>query len=74
MLTTLSIVSLDQGKIHGAAQTPDQICERLADDAMVRSLGTVLAAGRRAMARLASQSAGRGAATKTPTLSHPTAS
>jgi hypothetical protein len=74
MLTTLSIVSLDQGKIHSAAQTPDQICERLADDAVVRSLGPVLAAGRRAMVWLASWSAGRGAATKTSTLSHPAAS
>ena len=73
MLTTFSILSLDQGKIHGAAQTPDQMSERLADDAMVRSLGTVLAAGRRAM-WLASRSARRGAATKTATLPHPAAS
>jgi len=74
MLTTLSILSLDQGMIQGSAEAPDQICERLADDAMVRSLGTVLAAGRRAMVWLASRSARRGTATKTPTLSHPAAS
>ena len=70
MLTTLSIVSPDQGKIHGAAQTPDQIGERLADDAMVRLLSTVLAEGRRVMAWVASRSTGRGSATTTPTLSH----
>ena len=74
MLTTLSIVSLDQGKIHGAAQTPDQICERLGDDAMVRSLRTVLAEGRRAMAWVTSRSTGLGAASRASTLSHPTAS
>ena len=73
MLTTLSIVSLDQGKIHGAAQTPDQLCERLADDAKVRSFRTVLAAGRRAMAWLATRSTGRGDATTTPKISHPAA-
>ena len=74
MLTTLSIVSLNQGKIHGEAQTADQICERLADDATVRSFRTTIAAGRRAIAWLATRVTGRGAATTAPTLSHPTAS
>jgi len=74
MLTTLSIVSLDQGKIHGEAQTADQICERLADDPTVRSFRTTIAAGRRAMAWLATRVIGRGAATTEPTLSHAVAS
>ena len=74
MLTTLSIVSLDQGKIHGEAQTADQTCERLADDATVRSLRTMLAEGRRAVAWLATRPTGRGAASTVPTLSHPVAS